>query len=203
MARQLEFKIGNETVGLELIKIERSKLYGSSLTLAFDENGEKCELMSLANDGKTLFGEGGSAIQTMTLDGEVIEKSELTPVDADGKPLPKIESSFNSPIEVLEKAEVEEYLSATVKSVYGFSKSAGQDSLVELLKDGAIYKFDFSYRGGHLADKCFLLLNQDGTPFMIVTNPADFALVGFEDSVGLEEDSSEELSVDELDFDMM
>lgn len=204
MARKLEFVIEDRTIGLELEKVERSKLYGSSYIEAYDENGEKCELLSMMSDGKTLYGEGGSSIQTVTADLEVISKEDLTPVDLSGNPVERLESSFNAPVSGLAKASIDEYLSSTVKSVYAFADSADRAALTEFLKDGSIYKFDFSYRGGVVADICYLLLNNEGLPFMIVTNPADIGFVGFEDTSSLQEDEfSDEASVDELDFSMM
>jgi hypothetical protein len=203
MARKLGFIVNGEKIELELFKIERSKLYGSSYTKAFDENGKECQLMSLANDGKTLFGEGGSAIMLTNADGEVVSRETLTPIDTLGNRLERIESSFNAPIEKLEKATVEEYLSGIVKSVYSFPESEERQLLAGFLADEAILKFDFSYRGGVLADTCFLLKNNQGEPFIIVTNPAEINFVGFEDSVGLAEEIADEVELDELDFDMM
>lgn len=203
MARKLEFLIEGTTVGLELAKIERSKLYGSSSIEAYDETGQRCELVSLANDGKTLIGEGGYSIQIVTMASrEIVNRDELVATDLEGKPIGKIESSFNAPIPILERATIEEYLSSVVKSVYSFAKSEDRDTLQQFLSDGSIYKFDFSYRGGIVADTCFLLSNVDGIPFMIVTSAAKISFVGFDDSVGLETEMTDDIAVDEIDFDM-
>lgn len=201
MARKLIFKIGGKELSADIVKIDRSKLYGSASIEAFDDNGRRAEMMSLASDGQTIFGIGGTAFATLNADNDPVRKEDLRPFTPEGEPLEAVESSFNAPIEVAERVSVEEYLSHLVKAVY---QIAGEDAagFSEALNDGAIYKFAFSYRGGVLPDTAFLMNNADGQPFLILTTPASLSYVGFQDNADFFEDS-EAPDEDELDFEMM
>ncbi len=201
MARKLAFTVPKlkEDFTVELTKVDRKKIYGDTEIEAFDEDGNKCEIVSIANDGQTLFGKGGIAFAVRNQDGEFVKKSELIPITEDGEAIDEVESSFLKPIEVVEKATVEEYLSHQVKSVYHLHDVENFDALKKLLKDGDIYKFAFSYRKGIIVDTAFLLTNEEGTPFMIITTPSDFEYLGFKDSSPLDEEPDfEEESL--LDF---
>ena len=201
MARKLAFavpKLKKEfTVGLT--KVDRKKIYGQTIVEAFNEDENLCEIVSIANDGQTLFGKGGIAFAVRNEDGDFVKKSELIPVGEDGEPIEESESSFDEPIQVVETATVEDYLSHQVKSVYALDEVENFEVLEELLKDGDIYKFAFSYRKGIIVDTAFLLANNEGVPFMIITTPSEFEYLGFKDSSPLDEEPDfEEESM--LDF---
>jgi hypothetical protein len=79
MARTLSFSVPGKKAkfAVSITKVDRTKLYGDVRVEAFDENGDRCELVSIASDGQTLFGKGGVAFATMNQDGEFVEKSQL------------------------------------------------------------------------------------------------------------------------------
>ena len=81
MPRTLSFNHGSNQIDFEMHKVDRSKLYGFKELLVLDEDGEACELNTLAEDGKTLIGKGGTGIGYVDADGNWIEKSNLTAVD--------------------------------------------------------------------------------------------------------------------------
>ncbi|HNQ14814.1 MAG TPA: hypothetical protein PKM58_04570 [Pyrinomonadaceae bacterium] len=201
MARNLIFEFDGTGLSAGIEKVDRSKLYGSTTIEAFDEDGKKTEMISLAADGQTLFGIGGTAFATLSLDNDPIKRDSLTAYSMDGEPLETVPSSFDAPIKVIERATIEDYLSHLVKSVYALT---GDDAaaIADRLSEGAIYKFQFSYRGGIMPDTAFLLSNAEGEPFMILTTPANINFVGFQDAAAVYEDVDEE-SDDELDFEMM
>jgi hypothetical protein len=201
MARNLVFNFDGAEFSAGIEKVDRSKLYGSVAIEAFDEHGTKAEMMSLASDGQTLFGIGGTAFATLTGDNDPIKRESLLPYSLEGEPLDTVGSSFDLPIPVYERATIEDYLSHLVKSVYLLSgdQAAG---IAERLSDGAIYKFPFSYRGGVMPDTAFLLTNSENLPFLILTTPANINYVGFQDAAAFYEEPEEE-SDDELDFEML
>ena len=190
MARKLSFSVPKleKDFTVALTKVDRKKIYGDVTIDAFNEDGEKCEIVSIASDGQTLFGKGGIAFAVRNQDGEFVKKSELIPITEDGEAIEEVESSFDEPIDVVETATVEDYLSHQVKSVYILDEVENFDVLKELLKDGDIYKFPFSYRKGIIVDTAFLLSNTEGTPFMIITTPSDFHYLAFKDSSPLDEE---------------
>ena len=190
MARKLLFQIpkSKKSFTVALIKVDRKKIYGDTSIEAFDEDGNLCEIVSIANDGQTLFGKGGIAFAVQNENGEFVNKSELIPITSDGEAIDEVGSSFDNPIEITEKATVEDYLSHQVKSVYFLEDVENFDVLNELLKNGDIYKFPFSYRKGIIVDTAYLLANEAGTPFMIITTLSDFEYLSFKDSSTLDEE---------------
>ena len=202
MARKLSFSIPSKKAkfSVAITKVDRRKLYGETRVEAFDENGEKCELVSIASDGQTLFGKGGIAFATMNQDGNFVSKSTLIPIDDEGEVIEMSESSFVEAIEVTETATVEEYLSHKVKSVYMLEDAEDPEALRELLKDGEIYSFPFSYRKGIIVDTAFLLANEAGDPFMILTTPSDIQFLSFKDNTPLDVEDEEEGDDDAFDF---
>ncbi len=195
MARTLSFSIPekNAHFAAAIVKVDRTKLYGDIRVEAFDENGNPCELLSIAGDGQTLFGKGGIAFATMNQDGEFADKSELIPIGEDGEVIELSESSFVGDIELSDTATVEEYLAHRVKSVYQLDADDAA-VLKELLKDGEIYTFPFSYRKGIIVDTAFLLANDAGDPFMILTTPTAIEFLSFNDATPLDDE-------DEMDED--
>lgn len=84
---------------------------------------------------------GGLKQGTVSVDGKWIEKSELTAYSEDGtEVLPVLPSSFDAPIELKEKASIEEFLDNDWESIYQLSN----DELAAAIGDD-IYKFEFSY----------------------------------------------------------
>lgn len=202
MARKLTFSIPSKKARFSaaITKVDRSKLYGETRVEAFDENGNKCELLSIAGDGQTLFGKGGIAFATMNQDGAFVDKSTLTPIGEDGEAIETVESTFVTDIELSETASVEDYLSHLVKSVYILDELDDAEALLELLAGGDIYTFPFSYRKGIIVDTAFLFSNEDGDPFMILTTPADIQFLSFNDATPLDEEDEDEDGDDDFDF---
>ncbi len=50
MAKPIKFEYGGEMTDFEMIKVDRSRLYGFKELETLDENGEQCELTTLADD---------------------------------------------------------------------------------------------------------------------------------------------------------
>ncbi len=202
MARTLSFTIPQKKASFaaSIVKVDRTKLYGDVRIDAFDEDGNPCELLSIAGDGQTLFGRGGISFATMNLDGEFTDKNELIPIGDDGEVIDLSESSFVGEIELSETATVEEYLAHQVKSVYVLEEAADTSVLNELLNDGEIYTFPFSYRKGIIVDTAFLLANEDGDPFMILTTPTAIEFLSFNDATPLDDEEEMEEEDDGFDF---
>lgn len=204
MARALVFQLDGHDFSLSPEKIDRTKLYGSIEVEALDSKERKCQLATLADDGRTIVGSGGSAFATLSPDGLWLEKSQLKPVNPDGVPITPVPSSYAAPVALTKKATIEEYLSHNIKGVYVLRSDGDFAPLVEELKKGTIYSFPYSFRGGLEADVGFLLAGQDGSPFMAVGQPMRVHFVGLEQAAVLtEEEASSESEDDAVDFDMM
>lgn len=205
MAQALQFQFGSEEFSCSVSKVDRTKLYGTVKTEAKDEKGNPCELVSLAGDGKTLIPLGGTALAYLSADGQWRDKSKLKPVNLDGEELSPASSTFKISTNLVEKASLEEYLSHNIRLVYQLSLAGEGDypsALLSELKQGIIYKFPFSYRGGLDPDSGFLLAGSDGSPWLTVGKSAEIHWVGPEISRGLadEEEGSAEGDGEEMDF---
>lgn len=203
MARDLILSLDGHETAVKLVKLERDKLYGEIEIEAFDEKGNEASIKVLAGDGKTLIDKGGTALATLTEDGESISRTDLVPVDDDGNEIEPVASSFGEPIP-LRSASVDDYLSQVVKSIYLLEASEGSDLdyIYSHISGGKIYSFPFSYRGGLEYDSAYLL-GQDKGAFMIVGKPAQLQFVRLNQAAVLDAVEESEVSDEDLDFELL
>jgi hypothetical protein len=205
MAKPLVFQWRDRQFSFAMCKVDRAKLYGFKETEVLDEQGQTCDLATLAQDGQTVIGKGGTAFGTLTVDGHWIEKSELTPVDPAGQKLTPVPSSFAAPVPLQELATADEYLDCAVRSIYSLECSEDFGPLLDELKQGAIYRFPYSFRGGLEADLGFLLANHEGKVFCAIGKPAKVEFISLPQAAPAVEDEEqvEEEEVDAMDFSLM
>jgi hypothetical protein len=203
VAKPLIFAFENANVSFDPTKIDRSVLYGFKEVEVLDEHGQRCELATLANDGKTVVGRGGVTFAYMSPDGAWCDKSGLKPVDLEGQEIHPVASSYSAPAALTEKATLEEYLSHNVRSVYLMHSEAELPELLTALRGGTIFKFPYSFRGGLEADAGFLLAGADGNVYLAVGSPTKIEFVGLQQAAGIAEEESGEEEADLLDFDMI
>jgi hypothetical protein len=203
MAKPLVLQFAGADLAFQMWKVDRDRLYGWVDVEALDDRGKKCELVALADDGRTLVGRGGSAFGMLSQDGEWLDRKTLKPVDREGKPITPVPSTFAAAQELTKKATIEEYLSHNIKAVYTLTPDAcDAGKLFDELKKGAIYTFPFSFRGGLEADAAFLIANPEGVVFLALGGPTKIEFVGLEQVAPLTEDETEEAE-DEMDFGML
>ena len=171
-----------------------------------DDQGQRCELATLAQDGQTVVGRGGTAFGTLTVDGTWIEKGQLKPVDPAGQTIQPVVSSFTAPVPLVEKVAVEEYLDCAVRAIYMMETADDIGQLADELAQGTIYRFPYSYRGGLEPDQGFLLANAEGKVFCAIGKPAKVEFLGLAQAAAAVEDEDEEGAeedADAMDFSMM
>ena len=203
MARPLVLSLDGTEFPVTLIKIDREKLYGRVEIEAFDEKGREASLRVLAADGKTLIDKGGTALATITDKGDSVDRNDLVPVTTDGDKIEQVPSSFNQ-TNILKEANVEDYFTQVVKSVYivGPHEDADITELHDHLSTERMFTFPFSWRGGIEYDNAFLI-GVGGEAFMVVGKQAEFEFIKLNQAAVLESAEEEEISADELDFDLM
>ncbi len=203
MARPLVLSLDGQEYPVTLLKIDREKLYGRVEIEAFDEKGLEAELKVLAADGKTLIDKGGTALATVTAKGDSIDRSDLVPVDPDGEKIEQVPSSF-SQTNVLKPATVDDYLLQIVKTAYILKphEEADISPLQDQLGTDQIYTFPFSYRGGIEYDNAFVI-GSDGDAYMVIGKQAEFQFIKLNQAAVLDTADEEEISADDLDFDLM
>ena len=210
-----------KSLAFTLQKIDRAALYGYAETETVNADVEVCSRALLAGDGHTIAGKGDTAIAYLSPDGFWRERSELRPVDArDGAAIVPVKPTFAFPVNLdetkecpvlgvrIRKAEAsqDDYLNCTIRLVYRLV-AEGDNSPAALLADleeGAIYRFQFSYRGGDLADEGFILIGSDGGIYLTVGSGchieyASLAYNPLPDPDELDEEEEEQ----ELDFSMV
>ncbi len=203
MARALILSLDGQDFPVSIVKIDREKLYGRVEIEAFDEKGREASLRVLAADGKTLIDKGGTSLATITDKGDSVERNELIPVTPDGDQIEQVPSSFNQKNE-LKPATVEDYFTQIVKSVYlvGTFETNDISALHDYLSDGRMYWFPFSWRGGIEYDNAYLI-GSGGDIFLVVGKQADFQFVKLNQAAVLDAGEEEDISADDLDFDLM
>ena len=179
-------------------------MYGSVDVETRDIDGNRCGLATLANDGKTLIPYGGTALGYISSDGEWVERSDLKPVDLSGNELPLLSSSFDITIELKKTATLEEFLNYSSRLVYlmGTDDEFAPD-LIEQLKEGVIFRFEFLYREGISADPAFLLGTPDGLIWMMVGKPSAIEYVGLDQAAVCFVENEDDEEVEEFDFEML
>ena len=203
MPRSLVFQFKDSQIGFVPEKVDRSKLYGYIDVEALDNKGRKCVLATLAEDGRTIIGLGGTSMGYLSPDGEWLEKGKLKPVDGEHKPIQPVPSSYGAPVPLKDTATIEEYLSHNIKGVYVLKAEGDCAAIAEELKKGTIYTFPYSFRGGLEPDVGFLIAGADGTMFMAVGQPTTIHFVGLAQLAVSDDDTEETGDDDSVDFSMM
>ena len=204
MPRTLTFSLGDNQIDFEMHKVDRSRLYGFKELLVLDENNEPCELNTLAEDGKTLIGKGGTGIGYLDADRNWVEKSDLTAVDLEGNQIDPVPSSFSAPIELGEKADSEDFLNHNIRLIYRLESESLDDELARQLSEGAIFKFPYSFRGGLEADAGFMLHNEAGEIFFLVGDQSSVEYVGLQQAAPTASETTGDDAADDLmDFGMI
>ena len=118
MPRKLVFEFDGNSIAFEMQKVERSRLYGFKEIEVLDESGHKCELATLADDGKTLIGKGGTGVGYLTADGNWSNKEELKAVNVEGNEIKPVGSSFAAPIPLKIETTIDDYLNHNIRLIY-------------------------------------------------------------------------------------
>ncbi len=205
MARMLEFRFEGQSFKCAIDKVDRSSLYGSIDVETRDPEGLRCEIATLASDGRTLIPTGGTAFGYLAKDGRWLERGELTPVDKEGRKLNPVGSSFDTGLDLEARVSPERFLDHSIRLSYVLDVVDGNvpPGLEKELDGGAVFKTDFSYRGGINPDPAFMLKGTDGALWLLVGEDGNVSFLSFAEVATQNPDEAEAEKSDELDFDMM
>lgn len=203
MAKPLVFKFEGRELSFSMSKVDRSKLYGFKELDVVDDHGEPCELATLAGDGHTVIGKGGTGIGYLTVDGRWCEKASLRPVDVEGNQIEPVGSSFSAAVELVQRITPDEYLNYDVRAIYVMETADDVDGLLKELRQGVIFQFAYSFRGGLESDAGFLLMGADDHVFFAVGNPTSLEFVGLPEPAGVADVASDDDETDLMDFGMI
>lgn len=200
MARILNLSFGSNTMKSTIQKLDRRKLYGYTIIDVKDDNGLKCELASISDDGKHILAKGCTAYVQLNSRNEYIHNSEIIMVDSENKPLEKIQSSFDLENIELIPGKLDEYFRMNVKSTYQLITEEESDLIKDIKKHKLLY-FKFNYRTDYDYDDAFILQNEENI-FMVIGRISPFDFIGLEQPVEtITTDGDDE--DDDLDFGML
>ena len=199
MPKELIFKLSGTDYAAAPVKLERKKIYGWTTLVATDKEGGVCDSAYLSPDDSLIIPSGGLKQATVDSEGHWVDKNDLKAYSEDGEQeLPVLPSSFDAPIDLAQKATVEEFLDNDWESVYQLDNpelafAIGND----------IFKFDFCYRGGTNHNDGYLL-NTPGGLFLFAGDKQEFPLLTLAEEAAIDEtEEVDEESIDELDFSML
>ena len=205
MAKPLIFKIGSNEYGLEPLKLERKKLYGSSEKVALDNNENECSAASLYPELSLLIPKGGTALGSVDEMGNWVEKSDMKYIYEDGSDASLVPSSFDAPIELTNTTTIDNYLEHNITSISSRQDEENHPDFIKALQEQKeVFTFEFNYRAGYEGAPAFLIENE-GEVFVLVGKKIEFEFIGLIDEGVLDNEAEEmdEEVEDEFDFSMM
>lgn len=197
MAKQLDIRINGRSFSVAPMKLERKKVYGWNELRVVTPDGELCQQAGLNSDGITIIPAGNTKTGMLREDGLWMDRSELIAYDAYGNTAKSIPSSFDTGIELMEKASVEEMLDHNLASIY---QMTGDEAMLLSSKIGDdIYKFPFSYRGGYEMNTAFIITNGPNV-FIVVGNDGGYDYIGLEQQGYLDTMEEDMCLEEDMDF---
>ena len=199
MGRKVSFKIQGDLLESEIVKVDRTKIYGSSEKIVLDTNKEECVLSDLY-EGSIILPKG-SVGQVLVDDiGNSVSRSELIGFNIQGEKVEKVPSIFSIENNC-KKVEIDDFISSSIKSIYQLNIDETQiESWKKYFLNDEVYLFEFNYREDYEGDDAFLISNEEGF-FISVGKKNEFEFLELS-NVSVE-DTDEDIEIeDDLDFSM-
>jgi len=199
MGRKVSFKIEGSLLESEIVKVDRTKLYGTSEKIVYDTNKEECVLSDLY-EGSIILPRGSVGQVLIDENGNSVSRSELVGFNLQGEKVEKVPSIFSIENNC-KKVEIDDFISSSIKSIYQLVIDEDQiESWKKYFTKDEVYLFEFNYREDYEGDDAFLISNEDGF-FISVGKSNEFEFLELS-NVSVE-DTDEEIEIeDDLDFSM-
>jgi hypothetical protein len=182
------------------IKIERAKVYGAKKRIALDASGKECTKVALTADGQHLLKSGCTAQGYFTASGNLVSRSDMVGIDAEGNIVQIKPSTLGAPQALIGPVDPINLLSLAIQSVYYLDPVEVDLDLAQTLQAGDIYQCPFNFSAGLEIETAYILSNAEGY-FALVGKPMDTRWIEQGEVFVTAED--EELGEDELDFESM
>ena len=199
MGRKVSFKIEGSLLESEIVKVDRTKLYGTSEKIVYDTNKEECVLSDLY-EGSIILPRGSVGQVLIDENGNSVSRSELIGFNLQGEKVEKVPSIFSIENNC-KKVEIDDFISSSIKSIYQLFIDEDQiESWEKYFTNDEVYLFEFNYREDYEGDDAFLISNEDGF-FISVGKSNEFEFLELS-NVSVE-DTDEDIEIeDDLDFSM-
>jgi hypothetical protein len=168
MAKPVIVVSGESEISFDIVKIDRSKIYGSRKRIAIDVDGNQCSRAALLADGSELLTSGMTAQGYFTETGRPVARQEMVGIDDKGTVVATKPSTLGVPQKLEGPVDPSEVLNLSLESVFYLDALSGIDSIEAQLKEGKVFKFLFNYSAGFEVETAYLVANDEGY----------FALVG-------------------------
>ena len=198
MPRKVKFNINDTLLESGIVKVDRSKLYGSSKKVVRDIKGNECVLSNLYN-GDRILPKGSISQVLLDNEGMFVSRSDLVGFNLNNEKVEKVSSIFSIDNQC-KKVDLDEFLSVNVKSIYQLAIEEGdQEKWNILFANDEIYHFLFNYREDYEGDDAYLISNGKDL-FITVGKKNDFEFLE-QSNIVIDDEEEEEID-DELDFSM-
>ncbi|WP_010257544.1 hypothetical protein [Treponema primitia] len=200
MGRQLNFSLRGASFCAEPLKLDRAKLYGKSATLAIDEKGGPCTLVSMDSGGAFIIPQGGIGLGILSPESRWVERSSLKAVTLGGHEAVLMKSSYDGVILLEKSVPVDEFLNHSITAVYNVETDT---AFIDAIGEN-IYTFTYNYRDGYEGTAAFLLKKEEKL-FMLLGYPAHFEMLSLSEAGEIDEDALEDDENEndgEIDFSM-
>lgn len=199
MGRKVSFKIQGDLLESEIVKVDRTKIYGSSEKIVLDTNKEECVLSDLY-EGSIILPKGSVGQVLIDDSGYSVSRSELIGFNLQGEKVEKVPSIFSIENNC-KKVEINDFISSSIKSIYQLNIDETQiESWKKYFLNDEVYLFEFNYREDYEGDDAFLISNEEGF-FISVGTKNEFEFLELS-NVSVE-DTDEDIEIeDDLDFSM-
>ena len=199
MGRKVSFNIENSILQSEIVKVDRSKLYGISQKVVYDKNKDEC-LLSDLYEGSILLPKGSIAQVLIDKDGNSISRSDLIGFNSKGEKVEKVPSIFSIENKC-KKVDINTLISSSIKSIYQLKIEENEvENWKNYFLNDDVYLFEFNYREDYEGDEAYLISN--GEDFFIgVGKSNEFEYLELS-NVSVEDTNDEIDLEDDLDFSM-
>lgn len=199
MGRKVSFKIGGSLLESEIVKVDRTKLYGTSEKIVYDTNKEECVLSDLY-EGSIILPRGSVGQVLIDENGNSVSRSKLIGFNLQGEKVEKVPSIFSIENNC-KNVGIDDFISSSIKSIYQLVIDEDQiESWKIFFTNDEVYHFEFNYREDYEGDDAFLISNEDGF-FISVGKSNEFEFLELS-NVSVE-DTDEDIEIeDDLDFSM-
>ena len=199
MGRKVNFIIEGIPLQSEIIKVDRTKLYGTSQKVVYDTNKEECILSDLY-EGTIILPKGSIGQVLIDEEGSSVSRSDLIGFNKQGEKVEKVPSIFSIENEC-KKVDIDIFLSSSIKSIYQLVIDTDQiETWKKYFSNDEIYLFEFNYREDYEGDDAFLFSNEVGF-FISVGKSNEFEFLELS-NISLDDMDDDIDLEDDLDFSM-
>ena len=199
MGRPIKFNLSGVSLEAEITKVDRSKLYGTSTRVVYDENGEECSLSNLYQ-GSTILPKGSISQTLLDSKGNYVSRSDLIGFNNLNQKVEKV-SSIYSDENNCKKVTIDEFISANVKSIYQLNiENSNLENWKKCFLNDEIYCFIFNYREDYEGDDAYILYN--GINFFIIVGKQNSYEYLELNTISIDVEDEDSTQDDDLDFSM-